>query len=73
MRPGNWAACGLVGAALVADVALLKTGQDPISSCVRTSRVGKVATALLAAHLLATIPHDPLTTVANRITRVRRS
>jgi hypothetical protein len=73
MRPGNWAACGLVGAALVVDVALLRKGHDPISTCVRTSRVGKVATAALAAHLVATLPHDPLTAVANRITRVPRS
>jgi hypothetical protein len=68
MRPGNWAACGLVGTALVLDVVLIRRGHDPISTCVRTSRVGKAATAVLAAHLVATIPGDPLSWAANRIT-----
>jgi hypothetical protein len=69
VRPGNWAACGLVGSALAIDVALIRNGQDPISTCVRTSRIGKAVTALLAAHLVATLPHDPLTWAAGRITR----
>jgi hypothetical protein len=73
VRPGNWAAVGLVGSALAIDVVLIRRGEDPISTCVRTSRIGKAATALLAAHLVATIPNDPLTAIADRITRVPRS
>ena len=73
MRPANWAACGLVGTALAVDVALLRKGHDPISTCVRTSRIGKAATLLLAAHLIATIPNDPLSLAADWVTRVPRS
>jgi hypothetical protein len=69
VRPGNWAACGLVGTALAIDVALIRRGHDPISTCVRTSRIGKATAALLAAHLVATIPHDPLSWAADQITR----
>jgi hypothetical protein len=73
VRPGNWAAVGLVGSALAIDVVLIRRGEDPISTCVRTSRIGKATTAVLAAHLIATIPGDPLTALADRITRVHRS
>lgn len=60
MRAGGWIAAGLVGTALAADVALIKTRREPISTCVRDSRVGRAVTLLLALHLLGTWRFDPL-------------
>jgi hypothetical protein len=69
LKPGDYAAVGLIGSALAIDVVLLRNNCEAISSCVRRSRTAKVITALLAAHLLASWRHDPLTALADRITR----
>lgn len=69
MRPGDWVAAGLVAAALGIDVVLIRRSHDPISTCVRRSRTAKAITLCLAAHLVATVPGDPLTALGRRLTR----
>lgn len=66
-EPGMAAAAGLVGWALVVDVVLIRRSCDPISSCVRRSRVARVVTAYLALHLLTRLPHDPLSWLGRRL------
>lgn len=70
MKPGDWLAAGLVVEALLLDVVLLRGGHDPISTCVRRSWLARAVTVALAAHLVAHVPHDPLS-AAGRL--VRRS
>ena len=69
--PGEYAAAGLVGAALVFDVVLIRRDCDPISTCVRRGFVARLAVVALAAHLLFHIRHDPLTWAAGRLLRAR--
>lgn len=69
MRPGDWVAVGLVAEALVLDVVLIRGGHDTIPSCVRRSFLAQCVTAYLAAHLLSTLPNDPLSRLGDRLGR----
>lgn len=67
--PGEWVALGVLGLALAADVVLIRVGHDPISTVVRRSVVARVAVAAITAHLVARIPHDPLTWAGGMVAR----
>ena len=56
LDPGEVVAVGLVGAALTADVVLIRRDCLPISTCVRRGVVARVVAAYLAAHLLFDLP-----------------
>lgn len=69
MKPGDWVALGLLAEALALDLLLIRRGHDPISTCVRRSFLAKAVTLGLAAHLVASIPHDPLSWIGRRLTK----
>ena len=60
LRPGDWAALGLVAQALAIDVWLIRRRQDTISSCVRTLLVLQVLYGAIGLHLAKDWRYDPL-------------
>lgn len=60
VEPGLAAGGGLVAAALVLDVALIRRKCEPISTVVRRSHVARAVVAYLACHLFWTWRWDPL-------------
>lgn len=69
---GLRAAAGLVATALAIDVLLIRRGHLPISSAVRQSRAARAVAAGLCAHLLFSIPHDPLSSLGRLVERGKR-
>lgn len=69
LDPGELVAVGLVGAALAADVVLIRCDHLPVSTCVRRGLVARAAVLLLAAHLLFVLPFDPLSWLGGKCTR----
>lgn len=61
LRPGDWVAICLVAEAFAIDAVLIRGKQDTISSCVRSTLIGRIVVVTLGAHLLATLPFDPIT------------
>lgn len=69
MRPGDVAAVVLVAEALLIDVVLVRRERDTISTCIRRSWAAKALTLAVCAHLLFSLPHDPLRWAAGKIAR----
>ncbi len=55
MRPGTKAIICVVAEAFAIDLWLIHQGHETISSCVRQSRCARIATAVLAGHLLTAV------------------
>lgn len=69
IEPGEWVAVSAVAAVLVADVALIRRGHRPVSECVRSNAHSRRLVRALSAHLVDTVPHDPLTMAGRYLER----
>ena len=61
LEPGAYAWAALIVLALLVDVALVWRGFAPLSTIARRSPVARILISVLALHLVATVPYDPLT------------
>lgn len=68
-EPGDVIAVALAGSALAASAILVRRGQRPISTCVRTTPALRAVAVFLLAHVVFTLPHDPLSAIGRRISR----
>lgn len=60
MRPGDWAAVGLFSGGLSISAALIASGHEPTSTCVRTRFLARIVATYLWLHLCFDLRHDPI-------------
>jgi hypothetical protein len=61
------ALAGVAGGVAAVDVVLIRTGHIPLSSAIRRSVSLRLVAVALAAHLVLTLPFDPLTWLCRRL------
>lgn len=68
-EPGELVALSLGAAGLCSSVVLVRKGLRPTSSCIRSSWPLRLAAGFLLAHVVFTLPFDPLRWVGSHISR----